>query len=338
MAQQDRVGRLPGLSNEAAFRSEQEPFPWLLDGSNPSARYLTLRDLFGSDASDPRTAAAQAAIPEWRPVRRILSAADPVDLWGRKTRPFYGGPIGTHATLCLLAELGLPPLPVTGRACENLLEYGQHEAGGFSYDEAREHVVLCYTGTSIRALSYFGYAGDRRVRRAVSYLTERALDPAGGACPFCEAETCTWGLTQSLGAFAALPRAHLTGLRAAAVRRLAGALLDHEFAYDGPDANWLAFGFPHHYSTDLTDLCDVLARLGYGTDARFERLMAPVLSARTDDGRWIKGQGTRALLVEPRGSPSKWITIRVLRAIRVATRSRAEAARSRLHSSSGEYR
>jgi hypothetical protein len=122
----------------------------------------------------------------------------------------------------------------------------------------------------------------------------------------------------------------------AAVECLADALLQHEFEYRGRDASWLAFGFPHHYETDLTDLCDILARLGFATDSRFDRLMNPVLAARTDDGRWIKGQGTRALLVEPRGSPSKWITIRVLRAMRYATRSQAEAARSRLHSSPRE--
>jgi len=321
----------PAITDEARYLSEQEPFPWLLDKSNPSARYLTLRDLFDSDSLDPHTADAQGAIPTWAPVRRILDAADPVDFWGRKTRPFYGGAIGTQATLCLLADLGLPTLPLIRAACDNLFTYGQLEAGGFSYDASHDHVVLCHTGASIKALAYFGHSNDERLARAMEYLVDRALAPSGGSCPFCESETCQWGLAKSLGAFAALPSECLTGRRMLAVDCLANALLDYEFEYDGRDANWLDFGFPHHYATDLTDLCDVLARLGYGTDSRFERLMSPVMAARTDDGRWTKGQGTRALLVESRGAPSKWITIRVLRTIRYAAGSQAEAARSRLH-------
>ena len=324
------MSETPAITDEMRYLSEQEPFPWLLDRSNPSARYLTLRDLFDSGSLDPHTAAAQAAIPTWAPVRHILDSADDVDLWGRKTRPFYGGPIGTQATLCLLADLGLPTLPLIGAACENLLAYGQLETGGFSYDASHEHIVLCHTGASVKALAYFGYTDDERVARAVDYLTDRALAPGGGSCSMCEAETCQWGLARSLGAFAALPRGRLTGRRTIAVDRLADSLLDHEFDYDGRDANWLDFGFPHHYSTDLTDLCDVLARLGYGTDPRFEHLMSPVMAARTDEGRWIKGQGSRALLVEARGAPSKWITIRVLRAIRHAATSQARAARSKL--------
>ena len=41
-----------------------------------------------------------------------------------------------------------------------------------------------------------------------------------------------------------------------------------------------------------------------------------VLAAQTDEGRWIKRYGTRALQVEERGQPSKWITIRALRAVK----------------------
>jgi hypothetical protein len=97
---------------------------------------------------------------------------------------------------------------------------------------------------------------------------------------------------------------------------LADAVLDHEFDFGGHDAQWLDFGFPLHYQSDLAELVDVLARLDYDLDPRFRRLLDIVLAAQTAEGRWIKRYGTRALQVEVQGQPSKWITIRALRPIK----------------------
>jgi len=50
-----------------------------------------------------------------------------------------------------------------------------------------------------------------------------------------------------------------------------------------------------------------------------------VLAAQTDDGRWVKRYGTRALQVEKRGQPSRWITIRALRAVKHTQQDRVQA-------------
>lgn len=322
----------PVTGDELLDLSEREPFPWLLEKTNPSARYLAFRDLFDSDPRDPHTVSSQTAILDWPPVRRILDAMDPVDYWGRKAKPFYGGAIGTQATICLLAELGLPLLPEIEAACGNLLEYGLLEAGGFSYDGSPGNMMLCYTGTSIRALAYFGYSDDERVARALEYLINRVLTPGGLTCPLCETVECRWGISKALGGFGAIPVSKRTPDWLRATESLADAVLDHQFDFEGDDAGWLRFGFPLHYESDLLDLCDVLARLGYGPDPRFEILMDLVAAARTETGRWIKGFGTRALQVEKRGAPSKWITIRALRAARHVTRALTATARASLHS------
>ena len=107
-------------------------------------------------------------------------------------------------------------------------------------------------------------------------------------------------------------------------------MLDHEFDFEDHDARWLNFGFPLDYQSDLIELCDVLARLGYGPDPRFQRLLDIVLEAQTDEGRWIKKYGTRALQVEGRGQPSKWLTIRALRAIKHTQRAIFQAERAGL--------
>lgn len=293
-----------------------DPFPWLLEEENPSARYLTLRCLLGHPEEDSCVTEARMAIPEWPPVREILALMDPVDFWGRADRPFYGGAVGTQAVLHLLAELGQPSTPELQAACENLLKHGQHEKGGFTYDGTPGRIFLCYTGNAIRTLLCFGYLGDRRIKRALKYLAARSTTPGGLTCPYAGGERCQWGITKALGAFAALPADERTPDHMRAVRTLADAVLDHEFDFEGRDARWLEFGFPLDYQSDLVELCDILARLGYGTDPRLERLLEMVVAAQTGEGRWVKEYGTRALRMERRGQPSKWVTIRALRAIR----------------------
>ena len=303
-----------------------DPLPWLLEAENPSARYLTLRYLLDSGERDSQVAEARAAIPTWPPVREILALMAPVDFWGRADRPFYGGEVSTHATLNLLAELGLPTTPQLEAACENLFEHGQHESGGFAYDVALDRILLCYTGNSIRTLVHFGYRGDPRLERAFEYLVARSTTPGGLICPYADDGECQWGMIKALAAFAALPAAGRTPDRMRAVETLADGVLDHEFDFEGCDAPWLNFGFPLDYQSDLAELCDVLARLDYGPDPRLRRLLDLVLAAQTAEGRWIKHYGTRALQAEERGQPSKWITIRALRALKHTQRAIVQPA------------
>ena len=293
-----------------------DPIPWLLEGENPSARYLTLRHLLDSGEQDSQAAEARAAILTWPPVQEILAAMDAVDFWGRADRPLYGGAMGTHAILDLLAELGSPRIPQIETACENLLEHGQHESGGFTYNGAVGRCLLCHTGTAILTLVHFGYGDDPRLARAFEYLVTRSTAPDVLECAYAEGDTCQWGITKALSAFAALPPPSRPEGYTRAVETLADAVLDHEFDFNGRDAQWLDFGFPLHYQSDLVELVDVLARLDYDFDPRFKRLLDIVTEAQTDEGRWIKQYGTRALQVEEQGQPSKWITLRALRAVK----------------------
>jgi hypothetical protein len=323
--------------------------PWLLEGDNPSARYLTLRYLLDSGEWDSQVVETRAGLPAWPPVREILDMMDPADLWGRADRPFYGGAMGTHATLSLLAELGLARIPPLEAACENLLKYGQHKSGGFTYDAGflaslgmteddrynrgtPGRILLCYTGTAICTLIAFGYLEDPRLARALEYLVGRSLAPDGLACPYADGQECQWGIAKGLAAFAALPAADRTAERMEAVERLANAVLDHGFDFEGRDARWLDFGFPLNYQSDLVELSDALARLGYGPDPRTRRLLDLVLAAQTDDGRWIKRYGTRVFQVEEQGQPSKWITMRALRALKHAHQDQVRVEQTRMRS------
>ena len=317
---------------------KSDPIPWLLERQNPSARYLTLRHLLDSGEPDSQVTEARMAIPAWPPVRKILALMDPVNFWGRADKPFYGGAVGTHATLHLLAELGMPHTSQLEAACENLFEHGQHESGGFTYDGTPGRILLCGTGNAIRTLLHFGYQGTPRLERAFEYLVKRSTIPGGLTCPYADGEQCQWGITKALVAFAELPAADRTPERMRAVEALADAVLDHAFDFEGRDARWLNFGFPLDYQSDLVELCDVLGRLAYGLDPRLRRLLDMVLAAQTADGRWIKRYGTRALQVEKKGQPSKWITIRALRALKHTQQVMVQARQARLRNRESWFR
>jgi hypothetical protein len=316
------------MGPEEIIFGQQDLLDWLLDWDNPSARHLALRDLFDGGQHDPAAHEAQRAIEDWRPVREILAAMDPISYWGRSEWPFYGGPLSTHGTLYLLARLGLANIPRIAPACESLVEYGQLPSGGFSRDHTEEGVSVCITGTAIYTLVRFGYAADPRVDRALSYLMRLGVEPGGLGCICAEGPVCEWGAVKALSAFAALPAPERTPDRLQAAHMIADVLLDRPFDFDGLDANWLEFGFPTDYQSDLAELCDVLAQLGLGADRRLDHLLDRLVESSGPGGRWIKHFGTRALQVERRGKPSKWITIRALRALKTARRSGTEDMRS----------
>lgn len=308
---------------------KDDPLSWLLEEENPSARYLALRDLLDCDECDSQATDARAAILDWPPVRDILALMDPVDFWGQAEKPFYGGAMSTHATLHLLASLGMDRTPQLEAACENLLEHGQHESGGFS-DGTEGRILLCHTGNAVQTLIHFGYGRDPRVKRALAYLAERCTAPDGLACLYADGGECQWGLAKVLAAFADVPLADRTAEQEQATAMLAGAVLGCSLDCKIQHPDWLNFGFPLDYQSDLVELCDVLARLEYGPEPRFQYLLDIVLDKQTAEGRWIKQNGTRALQVEEIGQPSKWITIRALRAIKHAHHTVLQTERAEL--------
>jgi hypothetical protein len=308
---------------------KDDPLPWLLEEENPSTRYLALRHLLDCDECDSQASDARAAIPDWPPAREILALMDPVDFWGQAEKPFYGGAMSTHATLHLLADLGMPFTPEIETACDNLLEHGQHESGGFS-DGTEGRILLCHTGNAVQTLIHFGYGRDPHVKQALAYLAGRCISPDGLTCPYADGGECQWGLAKVLGAFADVLPADRTAEQEQATAILADAVLGCSLDCKIQHPDWLNFGFPLDYQSDLIELCDVLARLEYGIDPRFQYLLDIVLEKQTADGRWIKHNGTRALQVEEVGQPSKWITIRALRAIKHAHNTVFQAERSEM--------
>ena len=60
---------------------KESPIDWLLEETNPSVRYFTLRDILGKSENDPRVTVAKQVIPESPLVKKILQKQNPEGYW-----------------------------------------------------------------------------------------------------------------------------------------------------------------------------------------------------------------------------------------------------------------
>jgi hypothetical protein len=73
------------------------------------------------------------------------------------------------------------------------------------------------------------------------------------------------------------------------------------------------------YWSDILETLSVLVALGLGTDPRLEEAWDWLLAKQDSQGRWKLENtlnGKMWIDIEQRGRPSKWITLRVLRALK----------------------
>ena len=81
---------------------------------------------------------------------------------------------------------------------------------------------------------------------------------------------------------------------------------------------WRHFGFPLMYQTDIMEILDILAALGY-RDERMQEAVDLVVSKQDEDGRWRMQNtfnGKVLVNIEVKNEPSKWVTLRALRVLK----------------------
>jgi hypothetical protein len=83
-------------------------------------------------------------------------------------------------------------------------------------------------------------------------------------------------------------------------------------------ADWLQFGFPLMVYFDTLEALDIITELGYH-DQRMQEAIDLVVSKQDGEGRWLMERtfnGRYAASIEPKGKPSKWLTLRALRVLK----------------------
>jgi hypothetical protein len=323
---------------------------WLLeqDTNNPSVRFFALAGLLGRPAGDPEVLAARRAVMEQGPVPAILAAQDPAGFW-EKPGPGYNPKYrGTVWSVIYLAQLGADPADPRVRAGgEYLLANAIAANGAFSIYGTPSTYVHCLGGNLGAALLDLGFGGDERLMRALEvmarYVTGEGVAPAdekdaplryyaatcgpGFCCGANNRLPCAWGAVKALRALARTREAERTPAMQAALTAAVDFLFGVDPATaryptgytDKPSTSWFKFGFPVFYVTDVLQIAESLAEAGYGGDPRLAATYDLILSKRGKDGRWkmeYSYEGKTWVDAEEKGKPSKWVTLRAMRALK----------------------
>lgn len=308
---------------------------WLLEPAQPSVRYLTLTRLQGRRESDPEVREAKAEIPKTGWAAEILARRDPGGWWVRPKNLYWPKYLATNWNLLALSDLGATrSIPAVRDSCALWMDRSPLKGGGIG-GNSNGNGHHCYTGNMARALLRMGYGDDARVTKALDWIVRTAHPKGGWTCfafgdgPSPSRTLDSW---EGLSALAAYPRAKRTRSMQECAERGAEFYLERELHRQGaPYPPWSRFHWPVHYYYDVLVGLDVLTELGYTDDRRMRFAVDLLRKKRSPDGRWrmeaphpdVAGSLARRyaadprerptpLSFEPRGVPSKMITLRAL--------------------------
>jgi hypothetical protein len=315
---------------------------WLLEKDNPSVRYFALKQLLDQPADDPDVQAARRAIMRSEPVKTILAAQAAEGYWAKPGSGYSPKYQATTWQILFLAELGADGQHrLVRRGCEYVLQHAQTDLGGFSvYANTRPSGALpCLNGNLIWALIALDCENDERVGRAIDWLagaiTGEGFDAfyasgtsgPGFCCAANNGQPCAWGAVKALRALAYLPVKWQSAYTQRAAAIAAEFLLGRDpakadYPYTGRvSGEWFKFGFPLSYTSDVLETALVLSEAGCAHDPRLENAIQLILSKRDADGRWVMKHSLNGKMwidIEVKGRPSKWLTLRALRVMKMA--------------------
>jgi hypothetical protein len=323
---------------------------WLLekDAENPGVRYFTLADLMDRPVDDPERVDARRGLMERGQVPTILAAQDPSGFWeepGPGYNPKYRS---TVWSIIYLAQLGADPADARVRkGGEYLLRHAIAHNGALTASGTPSGTVHCLAGNLGAALVRLGFGDDERLVTALDltarYVTGDRIAPAderdepvryyaglcgpGFLCGANDRLPCAWGAGKVLLALASVPEAKRTPAMRAALEATVEFLFSVDPATAGypcgysnkPSSSWFKFSFPVFYVTDVLQIAEALTLAGYRGDPRLANAYELILSKQDASGRWkmeYTYEGKTLADAEPKGKPSKWVTLRALRVLR----------------------
>ncbi len=326
------------------------PLPWLLEDSTPAVKAMTLRLLLDCPESDREIKRARAAAMQSDPIATILDAQYPAGYWVRPGPGYSPKYRSTVWQVIFLDQLGADGNDRRVRAaCEYVLAHTQTETGGFGCSGSCQEkppppstALHCLNGNLVRALIGLGWLEDERVGRAIDwqaraitgenferYYASGTSGP-GFRCAANNHRPCAWGAIKAMLALTRLPADKRTPQVQRAIQQGTEFLLSRDLVtadYPGPQPDakpsrmWFKPGFPSGYVADILQNLEALCELGWAHDPRVRRGIEWLLARQDKQGRW-KNQhaynGKTWVNLEKQGEPSKWVTLRACRVLKLA--------------------
>jgi len=318
-----------------------DPNPWLMepDEVNPAIRYFALRDLLDRPDDDAELAAAQEDVMRSGPVPAILDAQYPEGYWVKPGPGYSPKYRGTLWSVLFLAQLGADGHDErVRRGVDYAFNHAQAANDAFACNGRPSTSIHCLWGNMVRALLDLGYWGDERLERTTDALARSitgegyewyrkgGVQGPGFVCSANYGLPCGWGAVRALWALNQVPVEGCTPSVEAAIQASADFLLSYDVARaDYPyqeriNSSWFKFGYPLGYVTDVLLNLEALAEAGCGNDPRLEEAVELALSKQDEYGRWKLEYGYKGKMwadIEKKGKPSKWVTLRAVRMLKM---------------------
>jgi len=321
---------------------------WLLETTEPGAAYLATRDLLDLPQDDPGLLRLRDKAHRSGPIAQVLSSMTDTGYWVEPGPGYLPKYFSTVWSLILLAQLGadIQQDERIERACTYYLDQACSPGGIISASETPSGTADCLQGNMCWALTRLGFQ-DERLDVAYEWMarsvTGEGVAPMGQrdterryyggnsgplfACGANDRQSCAWGGTKVMLAFAALPPEKRTPLIERAIQtgvdymfRINPVTGEYPHPYSPkPSGNWWKFGFPVFYITDLLQLAEGLVGLGYANDPRLADVHQLIREKQDSSGRWLLENGYQGKITLDFGekkAPSKWVTIRALRVLK----------------------
>jgi hypothetical protein len=322
-----------------------DPMDWLLEPTNPSVRYITLRDVLGKPETHPEVIQTKQKIMQTGVVPTILEKQKAKGYWEAPERFYTAKYKGTVWQLIILAEHFANEADSRIRnACEFILANSQDtESGGFAYNRSatkgggrHSEVIPCLTGNIVFSLIRLGYLNDPRIQKGIEWITNYqrfddriATVPTGW--PYDRLKTgcfsrhsCHMGAAKALKALAEIPEKKRKNAVKKTIEKGAEYFLIHHVfrsshhLYKIPKPGWLRYGFPLMYQTDALEILGFLTKLGYH-DERMQEAIDILISKQNTQGRWPLENtfnGRYQVNIEKKDEQSKWITLRAVQVLK----------------------
>jgi hypothetical protein len=309
--------------------SRDEIIGWLLDG-DPSIRWQALRDLEGVPEPVWKLEQMRVSTEGWG--ARLLSHQDSVGRW---TPRLYGKKwLSTTYSLVLLRRLGLPAGdPRALRSCSLFLDEGLADDGGMDLSAGRSASETCITAMVLACFAWFGFDDPRR-EQLLDFLLAEQLADGGWNCRSNRVHGSfhtTISVLEALHEYAQTSSYSSDQVTTAAARGREFLLMHRLFRshHTGEVASpaLLKLSFPPRWHFDVLRGLDHFYAARKLEDDRLQDAIDVVEEKRRADGTWPLQQrwpGETWFEMEKVGGPSRWNTLRAMRALEAWRDARAD--------------
>lgn len=329
-----------------------DPLSWLLHSDSANVRYLAMRDLLDLPPDDKKLRAARKLAHKEGAIPHVLSKMNEEGYWQRAGTGYGPKYKSTVWALMLLAQLGasVKDDKRIRLACTYYLDHALNPGGQISAmtNNAPSGTIDCLQGNMLWSLMELGYE-DKRMDNAYEWMartvTGEGMAPmkdkhaevryfAGKygptfACGANNKLPCAWGGVKVLLALGRLPVEKRSELIQRAIRHgvdfffeVDPSTAEYPNGYaEKPSGNWWKFGFPVFYVTDILQIAEALAGLGYADDPRLANTLELIRSKQDGQGRWLleyNYDGKTWMRFGKMKEPNEWVTLRALRVLKAA--------------------